>query len=303
VANCVFSGNSSDYAGGGMANYQSSPTVTNCTFSGNSANYYGGGIYNRDVSSPNVTNCIFWGNEAETDGSEIYNYDGGSNPNFTYCDIEGGLNNGPGCGGYPSIGSDNIDSNPLFYDSNDPNDYHLGSDSPCIDAGDPNFDPDPNETDIDGKPRIVNGRVDIGADEFDDRDADFNNDGTVNFIDYAMFANVWQTENPDFSLDDDNDVDMNDLALFVEDWLWQAGWTKTFTVGCTQSMGRGFGLMEGLYPSAPAKQQPTQIKPLDIEYIIKWLDEIWLDEEVRKIIDEDAWLKFMESIAGRKTKK
>ncbi len=43
-------------------------------------------------------------------------------------------------------------------------------------------------------------------------------------------------------------------------------------------------------------QQPTEIKLLDIEYIIKWLDEIWLDEEVRKVIDEDEWLKFMESL-------
>ena len=174
------------------------------------------------------------------------------------------------------------------------------ADKDYVVAGDPNFDPDPNETDIDGEPRIVNGRVDIGADEFDDRDADFNNDGTVNFIDYAMFANVWQTDSNDpnyndiFDLADNNLIDYNDLALFVKYWLWQAGWTKTFTVGCTQSMGRGFGLMEGLYPSAPARQQPTQIKPLDIEYIIKWLDEIWLDEEVRKVIDEDKWLKFME---------
>lgn len=302
VANCVFRANSSDYAGGGMANYQSSLTLINCTFRRNFAydktpyeGGYGGGMYNYE-SSPNVTNCIFWGNEADSDGSEIYNYDDDSDPNFSYCDIED--SNGTGDNWHRKLGIDgdgNIDSDPLFYDSNDPNDYHLSSDSPCIDAGDPNFDPDPNETDIDGEPRIINGRVDIGADEFDDRDADFNNDGTVNFLDYAMFANVWQTENPDFSLDDDNDVDMNDLALFVEDWLWQAGWTKTFAVGCTQSMGRGFGLMEGLYPSAPAKQQPTQIKPLDIEYIIKWLDELWLtDEQVRKVIDEDKWLKFME---------
>ncbi|MHC4160149.1 MAG: choice-of-anchor Q domain-containing protein, partial [Planctomycetota bacterium] len=55
---------------------------------------------------------------------------------------------------------------------NDPNaiwvdgDYHLLPNSPCIDAGDPNYVPEPNETDLDGKPRIVNDRIDMGAYEF-----------------------------------------------------------------------------------------------------------------------------------------
>jgi hypothetical protein len=45
--------------------------------------------------------------------------------------------------------------------------------SPCIDAGDPNFVPDPNApTDIDGEDRVIGGRVDIGADEFLDSDGD-----------------------------------------------------------------------------------------------------------------------------------
>jgi hypothetical protein len=46
-------------------------------------------------------------------------------------------------------------------------DLHLLSDSPCIDAGDPNFTPDPDTNeDIDGQPRIVGCHIDIGADEF-----------------------------------------------------------------------------------------------------------------------------------------
>ena len=44
-------------------------------------------------------------------------------------------------------------------------DYHLMGGSPCIDAGDPNYAADPNETDIDGQARIVGGGIDIGADE------------------------------------------------------------------------------------------------------------------------------------------
>jgi outer membrane protein assembly factor BamB len=44
-------------------------------------------------------------------------------------------------------------------------DYHLLRASPCINAGDPNFAAGLNETDIDGQPRVMAGRVDIGADE------------------------------------------------------------------------------------------------------------------------------------------
>ncbi|MHC4867959.1 MAG: right-handed parallel beta-helix repeat-containing protein, partial [Planctomycetota bacterium] len=86
--------------------------------------------------------------------------------------------------GWPGQG--NIDVDPCFVkpgrwidvnDSNlvvepgDPNaiwvegDYHLVAESLCIDAGDPNYSAVPNETDIDGQPRIIGGRVDIGADE------------------------------------------------------------------------------------------------------------------------------------------
>ena len=42
-------------------------------------------------------------------------------------------------------------------------DYHLQPDSPCINAGDPCYPYDPNETDLDGNPRIIDGRIDMGA--------------------------------------------------------------------------------------------------------------------------------------------
>jgi probable HAF family extracellular repeat protein/parallel beta-helix repeat protein len=47
-----------------------------------------------------------------------------------------------------------------------PGDYHLKSDSPCIDAGDPNYVAEPNKTDLDGRPRVIGGRIDMGAYEF-----------------------------------------------------------------------------------------------------------------------------------------
>ena len=53
--------------------------------------------------------------------------------------------------------------NPHFVDAAN-GDYHLAVGSPCIDAGDNSYVV--SETDLDGKARIVNGKVDIGCYEF-----------------------------------------------------------------------------------------------------------------------------------------
>ena len=88
----------SPHGGGGMHNYDSSPTVSNCIFSGNTADYEGGGIYNWFNSNPTVTNCTFSGNSADMGGG-MYNED--SSPIVTNCkftensvsDLGGGMCN------------------------------------------------------------------------------------------------------------------------------------------------------------------------------------------------------------------
>jgi len=45
-------------------------------------------------------------------------------------------------------------------------DYHLLEKSPCIDTGDPNYVPKVDETDLEGRPRILFAQTDIGAYEF-----------------------------------------------------------------------------------------------------------------------------------------
>jgi parallel beta-helix repeat protein len=157
IRNCIITGNTAQ-VGGGIYCYNSSLTLINCTFIANSADDDGGGIYNRN-SRPTITNCIFWNNIAP-DGPEIYlSYD--SNMLLSYTDVKGGQSAvyvEPDC--TLNWGKGNIDAYPYFAFNTD---YHIMPPSPCIDAGDPNYVPEPNETDLDSIPRIIGSRIDMGA--------------------------------------------------------------------------------------------------------------------------------------------
>ncbi|MBW8000595.1 MAG: hypothetical protein FVQ80_01055 [Planctomycetes bacterium] len=159
VTNCIFNGNYADY-GGGVFSSRSSLTVTSCTFSGNQA--ISGNTLASDFSNQRypgtieLSNCILW------DGADqIWNNDS-SALTITYSDILGGWG-----------GEGNIDDNPKFvqpgfWDGNVwvDGDYHLLLGSPSINTGDPAYPPAPGETDLDGNPRILEGRIDMGCYEF-----------------------------------------------------------------------------------------------------------------------------------------
>ena len=162
VTQCTFSGNTTDDYGGAMYNYQSSPTVTQCTFSGNTADDQGGAMVNDNQSSPTVTNCILWNDTPD----EIFNEDFNSVPTVTYSDVQGGY-----------AGTGNIDDDPVFVDAAGGN-LRLSAGSPCIDAGDNVAVPPGLTTDLDGKPRISHGTVDMGAYERQDDDGDGVIDGS-----------------------------------------------------------------------------------------------------------------------------
>jgi len=66
---------------------------------------------------------------------------------------------------YHPGGQGNIVADPCFVNPNS-NDFHLLPSSPCINEGDPDYIAEPNEIDLDGKPRIIAGRIDMGAYEF-----------------------------------------------------------------------------------------------------------------------------------------
>ncbi|MHC4545627.1 MAG: DUF3466 family protein, partial [Planctomycetota bacterium] len=185
MTNCIVSGNRARWSGGGIYLWTGIPspggpcyvkrtcnvTLISCTFSENQAEHGRalacGSCYGLFPSKVQIANCILWDG-----GDEIRNYDG-STIKINYSDVWDGF-----------LGEGNIDSDPLFVEPgywalgddpnifvepNDPNavwiegDYHLLLSSPCIDAGDPNYVPGPNETDLDGGLRVIGGRIDMGA--------------------------------------------------------------------------------------------------------------------------------------------
>ncbi|UCE61113.1 MAG: right-handed parallel beta-helix repeat-containing protein [Phycisphaerales bacterium] len=92
LINCEFVSNSSGY-GGAMANSGNSPTLTNCAFIGNSAYYDGGGIDNYE-SSPTLVNCVFTDNFTDYhDGGAMHNSEG-SSPSLTNCILWGNRDSG-----------------------------------------------------------------------------------------------------------------------------------------------------------------------------------------------------------------
>jgi hypothetical protein len=138
--NCILVGNATRGHGGGA--YDAG--LNNCTITGNSAVYeaFGGG----GVAHGTLNNCIVYWNSSEAS----YNYFSGT---FNYCCTSP----------LPTDGFGNITNEPLFLDPENGN-YHLQSNSPCINAGNNSYVTSTN--DCDGNPRIVSGTVDIGAYEY-----------------------------------------------------------------------------------------------------------------------------------------
>lgn len=139
--------------GGGILCFHSSPTITNNTITANSAYYKGGGI-SCSESSPIIINNIVAFNNSGIGCSD-------SNPKLRNNCFYG--NSGYNYWGLsPGIGDFSAD--PLFVDK-DKGNYHLTSQSPCINAG-WNDAPGLPETDMDGEGRINDGVVDVGTDEY-----------------------------------------------------------------------------------------------------------------------------------------
>jgi PKD repeat protein len=143
LENVTISNNSAE-RGGGIFCISSNPILRNVTISDNTATISGGGIICYDGSEPTLINSIIWNNELE----EIYFHDV-EEPNsitISYTDIDGGeagiVTNGNGTVNWMD---GNLDTDPMFVNAGN-GDYNLTEDSPCIDAGDPLSQLDPDGT-------------------------------------------------------------------------------------------------------------------------------------------------------------
>ena len=209
IKNCLIAKNSAgSHYGGGFYIWDSSlPAITGCTIADNSAIYGGGAIYSGYNSNPQITNSIIWNNSSLNGEDET-----GGTATVSYSDVNNGYS-----------GTGNIDAEPCFIDpSND--DYHLLNTSPCIDAGDPNYSPEPYEFDIDGELRLMGNATDMGSDEISDMPGDFDASGDVNYGDIGVFGESWlssngtQNWNENCDLNKDNTITLIDYAMAANDW-------------------------------------------------------------------------------------
>ena len=216
--NCIFSGNTAA-KGGGLyidrqhINLDQSTQIRNCTFTDNHATASGGGI-RCDLHNVLVENSIFWGNTAPSSTSIQLAQ---ANCEVRYSDIEGGQ---AGIGLFSEAILDwqvgNLDVNPNFASFFG----QLQPSSLAINAGDPNTVFDVGTLDYDGYPRILCGRVDMGAYEFGI--GDYDCDDAVDLLDYIHWG-LCMT-GPDngpydvgceaFDFNGDDDIDLYDFREF-----------------------------------------------------------------------------------------
>jgi len=182
----------------------------NCTIANNSGQYL---IFTN--SSINVQDCIIWSNSVST-GTLIYSSNQNVPISVGYTDIQGG---------WIGAGNLNVDPN-LYYD--DQGLLKLKSVSQCINAGDPNIS-NGGYLDLEGKNRVIYGRVDMGAIEFEwlKGDLDFNEQVDTNdlkiFIEHYLETDCNEPNwcgNSD--INKDGTVDMYDFGFLALNWLKSA---------------------------------------------------------------------------------
>jgi outer membrane protein assembly factor BamB len=190
IEGCIISNNSARQVCGGIYIHSDEPNeaqceIINCTIVNNEAtpsfsDQYEYGIHQVDCwdTRPTIKNTIIWSGDA---GINEDDYDDPvaigslliSDPCLVsyslveYGTVFKGSGLEPDVFDFTAING-NINGDPIFVDDNpgdgEEPDYHLIAGSPCIDAGDPNTSGG-SLKDFDGDPRVMGGRVDIGADE------------------------------------------------------------------------------------------------------------------------------------------
>lgn len=262
IQKCRFVGNQSGFWGGGVevGQINSDMEIRNCEFIANSARN-GGAISNILNAHLRVVHCTIVGNLVQFDGPAVFGQQDntteiassimrnnfspfpgqiadrqGSLTTVSHSNVEGGW-----------IGDGNIDSDEYFVRdpsdggdgwgddpatpfvdegvNDDFGDLRLQPGSPAINSGDPAFDPEMGESELDGHARVLCGRVDMGAYEFGI--GDVNCDQAVDPSDFAAWpfcslagATPLLDECVSLDIDNDGDIDLADFAA-----LQRMGWS------------------------------------------------------------------------------
>lgn len=178
--NCVLQNNFASNTGGGAFN----STLVNCTVVSNAAPTLAPAPTGGGVTGGSLSNCIIYYNS----GLNGFNFLG--NVAINYCCTMP----------LPTNGIGNITNEPAFVNPAG-GDYHLQSNSPCINAGNNAYVS--TTADLDGNPRIKGGTVDIGAYEYQNPSSvisyawlqqyGLTNNGSADFIDSdGDGMNNWQ---------------------------------------------------------------------------------------------------------------
>ena len=105
----------------------------------------------------------------------------------------------------------------------------LDDERSIVNAGDPDYVPVLELTDMDGDARISYGRVDMGYDEVVPIGGDLEADGDIDIADFGGVVGYWLNgcAEPDWCGDADIDksgtVDIADLLILARRWLWGVG--------------------------------------------------------------------------------
>lgn len=280
ITSCVLSANRAYEQGGGIYLYSGSHNITNCTFVANRTHSRSGAIYSSD-SKAKITSSIFCANRTDSYDEQIEISDGEVYFAYNYFDEyilstviympRESLVRGPG--NIDDVGPYRPDPRftaPGYWDNNDTwymdddvwyqGDYHLLPDSPCINTGDPDYITAPGDTDLDGLPRVIAGRVDMGAFELDTR--------PVAVAGPNQTAYVWIDGVADVNLDGSASYgDSNSPLDYYWSWIIDGNTYEANGISPTVKLPAGEHLIElvvndGIDSSEPDYCTVTVIEPL-----------------------------------------
>jgi outer membrane protein assembly factor BamB len=192
IENSLFAGNVAGASGGALfIRNPDSGRIRSATIAGNVAGKEGGGIYFDirpwdDSKPPGIQDSIIWGN-TDSGPDLLQSQITGALPKTSFCCIQdedpddthipwaglkmGNLDDDPRFVRRPHDGADGWGDDPFTPDTDeglndDFGDLRLQDDSPCINAGQPATWTDIDKLDINGLPRTMGLRIDMGAHEF-----------------------------------------------------------------------------------------------------------------------------------------